>query len=1342
MPSDDAPDIGMTPTRPLRQVYVELGVTLAANQRHTEAVAAFAQALVEPGDRPAAVKVRLELARAHMAANDPALAFRTYLEAVLDAPDQVSEILIDAHELLTREVATPHAEWLQREWAPEVTRHTVITSDRVSILIFLGRVRLHLNDYLGARELFDGARQLAPDEPRVLEGLGESLWKAGDLIAARAMLEQANAAARRGPTTRLAAITAKLSQVLAAAGDFEAALAHLEQSGAERNTYAYEMHLVRSLCALGVGNPDDARASAEAAAALKPSAVEPHVLRLRSLITLGKYDEALVAATLAQQTDPSERQIGFYRAQVLIEGQIDIEQGRRLLGRQVKRVGDRVREMVREALRSRDSDGNAHYFAAEAAFAERQFADTIAEVDRALELGLHAPRRYPEAPAQQLKAEALVARGESGDAAQWFSDAGSNFLSRGEHRQAVDNLNRATRLHPTNENWWLLADALSTATDPDAPDEQRLLESAKAWNNGFALGVPTDDQSWAYVVRASIAVQLARVRPPSEQTALRWEAVGYLERAILLYSTGYRWALLCGYHRFLENHVNALVASERAVALDPDDAQALEERIVAASNVGDYDAAQAALAKRLTHEPSDWAQAVQAYLFLHTGKYQEALAAIEAVLQHAPQDVWNLDLRAQCLRALDEHPRALEVYRAINQLSKLTDKDNLTLFGTAAYYLGRLAEATTYFTARLEGPPNEWYGARAGLGLVCLAAGDLEQAEEQLQTAIEIVTLPSYLDDLITFDLPDAERMVSVTPHAEGAAGVLERTKRRIRTRRAELAIGSAEDELRAIAAHLAGAQQTDGWAWIATQAGLARQLADRSAWTEAATIYRALDAFGSRFAEAKVGIAAVVDACEASAQAHLHDGDIEGAIALFREALDAESGQRSAAKIVDLRRQIGLALLRAGRPSDARDEFEHGAAVAIDDRAEVAAFRARMAYAAFELHDRGAARSAFIQAVRQYGDAGVTDPGGSLGDACVDLIDSVLKYWALDAEWASLAASEDVDATDRESLQGARQKLIRYLESAYQLSAVTDESATIPVVTPVALEIGEGLVASDTSTEVWPLFTKYIPDMLQRIRSSMGVDVPGVRVRGSVEIGPGEYIILVDDVPRARGVVQIPGRDEPQAPDPLEFVIAHLETVLRQNLANFVGIQEVDVLLATWRATERTSSLLTSLTADESARVRLARIIRALIATGIPVTNPDRILEAIRAVGAASGSIEAVIVSLRRQLRALLPANDPSIRHVELPTEWTSMLESCPRDGRDPPRLMLTPDQAQQFATALPAFIDSLEPGSAVLVPDAAARSLVLDLAGAASIVPIVLTLDEQVPRAEAAGVRPASAT
>src|SRR5262249_52640539 len=121
--------------------------------------------------------------------------------------------------------------------------------------------------------------------------------------------------------------------------------------------------------------------------------------------------------------------------------------------------------------------------------------------------------------------------------AEAYYEAGRRRYWNNEHQAAVELFKRANEFdNHSPTTYWYLADALlMTSYIPTPPyvDKGKIEESLRVWNVGAEISLPDTDFSWAFVSRAYINEQRTRL-PKSDRWGLMWEAIVYLERALLL----------------------------------------------------------------------------------------------------------------------------------------------------------------------------------------------------------------------------------------------------------------------------------------------------------------------------------------------------------------------------------------------------------------------------------------------------------------------------------------------------------------------------------------------------------------------------------------------------------------------------------------------------------------------------------------------------------------------------------------------------------------------------------------------------------------------------------------
>jgi type III secretory pathway component EscV len=320
------------------------------------------------------------------------------------------------------------------------------------------------------------------------------------------------------------------------------------------------------------------------------------------------------------------------------------------------------------------------------------------------------------------------------------------------------------------------------------------------------------------------------------------------------------------------------------------------------------------------------------------------------------------------------------------------------------------------------------------------------------------------------------------------------------------------------------------------------------------------------------------------------------------------------------------------------------------------------------------------------------------LGRTCRARLRDIARYRAVDAAWDQLAGASahagDALAAD---LQSAHRELVGFLDEAYQL-APGPEPDTIPL--PLALEIADPLIPTDPmdrALDRWPLFTRFIPGLKDRIEQGMGVALPGIRVR-PLATPPetpdrAEYMALIDEVPVRRGTVPLehlfcpvdpeqlrqagippgsitparhPVTGDPGAwlprehrqtleqrgleiwDDPLQYIVVEMEAAIVRNLSRFVDLSEVSRLVTSWCASDGASREVALANAGGSMGLRA--ILRALVEGRVSIKNGQPVLAPLLATAERLSTTDAVR-AIRLGLKEVLPGNRPSDRvHRLLP--------------------------------------------------------------------------------------------
>lgn len=901
---------------------------------------------------------------------------------------------------------------------------------------------------------------------------------------------------------------------------------------------------------------------------------------------------------------------------------------------------------------------------------------SLRAVERAITLGIKHDGQYPERLGYRLKGEILEDLKRKTEAAEAFFEAGRRFTLRNELQIAVELLTHAVELDGRiTAIYWDLAHALllkSSRSDPPYVDEETLDASVHALEAGMQLKPSSSELSWVYFERALINQQRASL-PGEDRWSLWWGAIAYLERALLLNEKdAYSWAFLGRYHRFLETNANALEVTKKAIEYDPTNLSALEERAAILANVGKFsspegaapvdEGAEAMIDRRQAIEKSGWVDAVKVYVLLHMERYEDALKLAKSVVNAQPDDIWSRSLLARCYNYLDDVPHATEECEKIWKRYVETDVDNRGTFADAAYFLNKFDEAIRIYTIILEEAITP-SGTYWDIGLCYLARGDRKEGEEYIERSIALITNERQLDDMLKEILHTAEKLAPHWSHFAQVQDVFKRIEQEIRKRKEQIRLEPAptvEAELKRVIEEHPLEEGKINQAWIGTHAGLGRLYADEKRWYDSAASYQLLQHQGERFPEARHGLE----------------------------------------KAFDQILEESTALLKENKIREAKEHNSHLLALQLlpDDTIRLALLYNLHGYIHFKLTENEQARTYFLKAIEQYRKSGIASTGSALGKATRTWLSDAAQYWELDADWQVWADNLAVDDTLRSDLTAARNSLRLFLEDLYSLSAPNADTSAewAPLVYPIAIEVGSALVPVNPG-EKWPLIASYVPRIRQQLKESFGITIPGVNIRDNLSLEENRYVLLLDEIPLARGITPLDMRYCPTSPktlqelsipaealiefphplteqpgcwvkregwdlvasnnlelweDPFLFISYHLQSLLLKNLAQLLTVQDVENLLVEWQNNQGATSLIATALPDLHVRYHFTQVMRRLVAEYVPVKQWKEILETVRDIGFANDDFQPALRAIRSRLKQVLPGNDPNIPHYLLPSD------------------------------------------------------------------------------------------
>jgi type III secretion protein V len=232
----------------------------------------------------------------------------------------------------------------------------------------------------------------------------------------------------------------------------------------------------------------------------------------------------------------------------------------------------------------------------------------------------------------------------------------------------------------------------------------------------------------------------------------------------------------------------------------------------------------------------------------------------------------------------------------------------------------------------------------------------------------------------------------------------------------------------------------------------------------------------------------------------------------------------------------------------------------------------------------------------------------------------------------------------------------------------------------------------------------------------------------------PGSYLIMLDEIPIVMGTVSLDqgltlcptselsrrGIDFENAVDPLDgsaaawisledaeqiseatwspsdYIVRHLEAVIRARLSMFVGLQEtVNRLTDTWSPAAR------EISANRALVERFMRMSKALLDERVPVTEIDLICANFLEQSASAASMDALLHSVRTlsQIQSKLPGNHAGSLLFEFDPEIETTLAEGLKAVGDEFMLALTPEFTQEVLAAVRHEVGALPPDAPMQV-------------------------------------------
>jgi tetratricopeptide (TPR) repeat protein len=912
-------------------------------------------------------------------------------------------------------------------------------------------------------------------------------------------------------------------------------------------------------------------------------------------------------------------------------------------------------------------------------------------IRKALQSGVRGSGQYPERKVYVDLARALK-RGQEltqdrarleqlgAEAAQAYWEAGRRFAWVGDEDSALSYLAEACNLDPARPLYaFEQAEVLRMrAVHADGTvDLDRLQTAADGWRQAYALQVPGRDIPWAYTTMALIAHEESGdlYRPRAS-----WPAAALLERGLLCDPGNIRTiGQLSQAHRLLGNRRTALGLTEAAHGQDGDEKLVFDQHLLALLETGQFGRGLELIDKHGLRADQPWLIIRKVQYLIAQDRPDDALAVLES---SRPTDEALHDLYlGLCHELMGDEQAARQAYERIYTGADQTGPPGRQdLFARASYLAGRYQEAENIYTQLIEQDPTD-ASLRCDFGELLLTRGDETQADitkgrDLLLAGIADTESSWALWCLERIELPRLLRHVGGQPHEEEVLQVTAEAQTALSSRRQML------DQTRSPAAEIEARAGANGEPAVRSGMLLALARMDLADGKAEAALERYV-AVAAEVPEATYGIEAAGDLVRRRADQLTMRGELAEALAtgqrlvsLLGRAPNSPSDVAAAAQL-----QAALTALELGQI----EEFEvHAVQAFASDRSATAARLTATLDGVFER------------------------PG---------------QYWELvDAARRMMERADETGPPGTADMTAAAGRMLTALEPSALLHSRRhdiDAANVFLLATPLAIRLGGGLLGQDQQARV--ALRRLVERVRRSVEEDTGVPIPGIGLQSlSSGADPGAYMIEVFETGHASGVVPPagvfvlngggdPDREHPEpghgAPsasqeasprvEPLtgkpgrwleapaasslepgqgwtagQFVVRHLEAVIRTHLPRLFAIDDVGIWLSSVSASSAVGADVDRL--SRADRLEILRLLRLLLREQVPIADAGTIFRVVHAAEPEWSALD-LLPAVRAALKSrLTPAGVRALPPAWLPAELETALaagfaEAGPAEWRLP---------------------------------------------------------------------------
>jgi len=1176
------------------------------------------------------------------------LAVKSFTQAAWEADKHKDSLYWEAQQELT----ITHTHKL-KSWAEEITQGRIKDMnriDKVQTAILMGRIYLYsssVQDSSGilekARDCFNGVLQVDPANSRAIEGLAEICLLNNEQELAISHFNEAKELAKNIPE-RAAVIGFKLIKLLIKERQYEQALEELKLLPStmmtELNLYKMDVLELEIRYALGDSllqdNLDSAVKQAQELSRdsrankdreLKPYLVMAHQILSKLYIVKTDFEAALATVSEAMQMDRSNTNLILIKAQALIEGASNIEEGKSLLLFIGKELKTKISLLDNEINQARKQDIRGVVFLGFVVYALCKQKDDWSALENYLS---NFPQKINEPGYHLLSSDfyleqeepVLVASKTKAAISLW--KAGVLYSKRDMLDAAcfcfvrVDQLidedgvySHAFELNPQIRQFdFEYANALqASAKHMTYPyyDKSLLHKAAEIWERQRPEKFKLLDRNdyWYLIVIGSIKEYGWIYDDETPIQSLYWQALLYTSRAVMLNRNNHSLCWMARFYRQLDLQVCTKFITDTALKIDGEYTFALEESANNALSLGDLNSAKEFITQlKKSSEDENYLSYYIASSDYQEGKYHEALLVFEKLFSEEADNIWEACIIAHTYNRLNQPEKAKQAAKKVLAFQTNNDyQKQYQYFGWAEHFHGNYEDAQELFQQNIK----NWdlLATRNDLLINILANGLIEQAEEYLNYFLKwnhnLLNVKDLINDLEALEWRINNQGSNKNNNNEIAASELhaflydnsKEWKKKLLEHSEYIKSKNLNscDELTIEIERLKLESGSTGW--LACMVGIAWAYREKGEYTRALEYFEQLLPYCSQIPELKQTIISVQEQLIEIASRLLKENSTERASDLLHQIDTRDNPELDAKK-------AGLLLVIK----------------ALTKNTQVKENEALIRW--FSSSHPSSEISAFVEETSE-------------------VITSPQVFWKI---------YDLVVDTSHDKQSEATTKAILHRFPDYW-SNVLDKGETRhqPEQIPIIIWLASSLIPKDTGND-WIMIKIFLHDIRRNIADTYGIVIPSVKIRDANNYKQGEFAISFNQVPLVFDTVPTSIQQADKAYDDcresMDYISGRLEALFYGRLSKFFTIQDASICKkeAIAQLTEDENSNVENCFQNPKAMNTYKQMLSGLLEENISIADKKNLLLFFAEIFSPGIEKETMLRKARFLIKPALPAN------------------------------------------------------------------------------------------------------